>query len=294
MSNATEEFDRILDTCLDLVLRDGETVESCLSRYPEHADELGALLHIAVEARRALEYTPSGVSKTRARLTLLQAIERYEARRWWRRPRRALGALSGLFTGPSRWAAGATVAVLMVVMGGAGAVGASSNTVPGHPLYSVKRAVEQGRMFFTFDENARASLHAELADRRYKELHEVAEGGDERGVSELATEAHRSLLEVHKAVPWLRSLPTPRSGTRIYDSTDGGPVYLDMRARRHLRALMTRLQTDEVYHRDALLALMEEAPPRMRPEIRRVGQETRQGYGDLIRAIRDLMEAQNE
>lgn len=292
--NLEEEFDRILDTCLDLVLRDGETVEVCLRRFPQHADELDSLLQLALETRRVLEFTPSAVSKTRARLALHDAIYRYEARRWWRRPGRILSALSGLFAGPSRWAAGATVALLLVVMGGAGIVGASSNTVPGHPLYSVKRVVEQGRMLLTFDDNARARLYAERADKRFKELQEVAEEGDERQVNLLAIEAHRSLQNVHKAVPALRSLPTPRQGVGIPVPSSVRPIQLDIRTKRDLRALMTRLQTDEMYHREALRVLMEKAPSRMRPEIRRVGQETRQSYAELIQAIKDLVEAQNQ
>ena len=86
MNNVKEEFDRILDTCLDLVLSDGETVDVCLRLFPQYADELGSLLQIALDARRVLEFTPSGVAKTRARLVLRQAVDRYEARRWWRRP----------------------------------------------------------------------------------------------------------------------------------------------------------------------------------------------------------------
>ena len=294
MANVEEEFDRILDTCLDMVLRDGETVELCLRRFPQHADELGSLLQLAAEARRVLEFTPSAVSKARARLLLRDAIDRYEARRWWRRPGRSLGALSGLFAGSYRWAASATVAVLLVVMGGAGIVGASSNTVPGHPLYSVKRVVEQGRMLLTFDDNARARLYAERADKRFKELQEVAEGGDERGVSQLANEAHRSLQEVQKAVPALRSLPTPRQGVGIPVPSTVRPIQLDRRTRGHLRELITQLQTDEMYHREALRALMEKAPSRMRPEIRRVGQETRQSYAELILAIKTLVGAQDK
>ncbi len=294
MANVGKEFDQILDTCLDLVLRDGETVESCLRRFPQQADEMGSLLQVALDARQVLEFTPSSVSKTRARLMLSDAIDRYEARRWSRRPGRVLAALSGLFAGPYRWAASATAAVLLVVMGGAGIVGASSNTVPGHPLYSVKRVVEQGRMFFTFDDNAKARLHADLADKRFKELQEVAEGGDERSVSELAIEAHRSLQDVQLAVPALRSLPTSLQGIGTPVPSGVRPIQLDRRTQRDLRALITLLQTDEMYHREALQALMEKAPSRMRPEIRRVGQETRQNYVELIQAIKDLVEAQNQ
>ena len=179
-------------------------------------------------------------------------------------------------------------------MGGAGIVGASADTVPGHPLYSVKRVVEQGRMLLTFDDNARARLYAERADKRFKELQEVAEGGDERGVSQLANEAHRSLQEVQKAVPALRSLPTPRQGVGIPVPSTVRPIQLDRRTRGHLRELITQLQTDEMYHREALRALMEKAPSRMRPEIRRVGQETRQSYAELILAIKTLVGAQDK
>ena len=69
---------------------------------------------------------------------------------------------------------------------------------------------------------------------------------------------------------------------------------LDMRTKRHLLELITRLQTDEMYHREALRALMEQASSRIRPEIRRVHQETRQSYVEPIEAIKNLVEAQNQ
>ena len=40
----TNGFERALDESLDLILRDEQSVEACLRRYPEHAEEIAPLL----------------------------------------------------------------------------------------------------------------------------------------------------------------------------------------------------------------------------------------------------------
>lgn len=86
-------------------------------------------------------------------------------------------------------------------------------------------------------------------------------------------------------------MPLPILGIGTPIPSDVRPIQLDMRTKRHLQELITRLQTNEMYHREALRTLMEQAPSRMQPEIRRVGQETRQSYVELIEAIKNLVEA---
>ena len=86
------EFDHALDECLDRVLVNGEPVEDCLRRYPQHASELAPLLRLALETSKALDFKPSGAARARARLLLDAALARQQARqksrwRWPRLPR---------------------------------------------------------------------------------------------------------------------------------------------------------------------------------------------------------------
>ena len=51
MTTRNDELGQVLDICLDHVLRDGGSVESCLRRYPHYATELEPLLRLALETR---------------------------------------------------------------------------------------------------------------------------------------------------------------------------------------------------------------------------------------------------
>jgi hypothetical protein len=66
--------------------------------------------------------------------------------------------------------AAATILVLVL----AGATSAAASSLPGDPLYAVKRAGEDVRLAVTFDDVARTQLLSELTDRRLEELAEVA------------------------------------------------------------------------------------------------------------------------
>jgi hypothetical protein len=66
----------------------------------------------------------------------------------------------------------AAAAILVLVL--AGATSAAASSLPGDPLYAVKRASEDVRLALTFDDLARTRLLAELTDRRLEELAEIA------------------------------------------------------------------------------------------------------------------------
>jgi hypothetical protein len=66
----------------------------------------------------------------------------------------------------------AAAAILTIVV--AGATTAAASSLPGDPLYAVKRATEDVRLAFTFDDVARTQLLSELTDKRLEELAEIA------------------------------------------------------------------------------------------------------------------------
>jgi hypothetical protein len=65
----------------------------------------------------------------------------------------------------------AAIAVLLF----AGATSAAASSLPGDPLYAVKRATEDLQLALSFDGTARLHLLSELADRRLAELADVSE-----------------------------------------------------------------------------------------------------------------------
>ena len=199
----TNEFDQVLDECLDRVLAGGESVETCLQRYPGHASELATLLHLALESKRALGFTPSAAAKARARLLLQAAIARQETRKerrwhWPRLPRMA---------GAPRWAVSAAAVVILMGIGGSGIVAASSDSMPDEPLYPVKRAVEDARLVFTFSSDSKAQLHAKYADRRVAEIAVLSRKGKSHRVESSTADLDLHLRRVQRsAVP--EAVPT--------------------------------------------------------------------------------------
>ncbi|MBI3953981.1 MAG: hypothetical protein HY330_05660, partial [Chloroflexi bacterium] len=176
MSDA-RHLNRILDDCLDRVLFRGESVESCLARHPQQAAELEPLLRAAVLTRQALASQPQPEWKAQARLRLGQALEQHRrlaGRRGWAR---------GLWRSP-RWAAAAAAALVVALLAGAGSgtVAASASSVPNEPLYGVKRKAEAVRLFFSLGEDSKATVYADLADRRLVEMASMTEAGRPREV----------------------------------------------------------------------------------------------------------------
>jgi hypothetical protein len=68
----------------------------------------------------------------------------------------------------------ALAASVILVLVFAGATSAAASSLPGDPLYAMKRAGEDVRVALTFDDVARTRLLSELTDRRLEELAEVA------------------------------------------------------------------------------------------------------------------------
>src|SRR2546428_3649621 len=72
------------------------------------------------------------------------------------------------------WLRPALAAAVLAVFVGAGATSAAASSLPGDPLYAVKRASEDVQLALTFDDVARVQLLSEIADRRLAELAEIA------------------------------------------------------------------------------------------------------------------------
>ena len=305
---AANGFEHALDECLDLVLKDEQSVEACMRRYPEHADEMAPLLQLAQEVKSTLDFTPSAAAKTRARLLLQAAVARQQASRVgrWRWPWPGWLRL----TGPPRWAVGMATIVLVMAVGGTGAVAASSDSMPDQHLYPVKRAVEEARLVLTFSSNGRAQLHARFADRRVEEIAVLSRKGDSKRVSSLTTALDRHLRriqhsvfpdavpaiplrllegvtgrELQTPVPIVPGLAPPPTAAERGDESQrprreqARPRPLSPRAQRVMQALRNELMRGFVHQEQALRLSISEASDLDRRTLRytlRVLQEHRQ------------------
>lgn len=164
----SRDFEEILSICLDR-LQDGDTVESCLVSYPAYAGRLAPLLQMAdtLRAPEGPSMSAKGFRAGRARM-LAEAAE-LRAQRGRALPSRR----KGLWVGMRRLIA-ATVAgmlLLCLVLGaGAATVSAASNSLPGSPLYPIKRSTEDLLSSLAFTPRLEAQAHLAWAERRLDEI----------------------------------------------------------------------------------------------------------------------------
>jgi hypothetical protein len=177
-----KEFDNILDECLERIVLGGETLEQCLERYPEQADELKPLLETVLAVKEASAVEPRPDFKARARYQFRSALGEKAAPK--RRP---------FFGWLPRWATALSI-VLVVLLAGGGTVVAAANSMPDSILYPVKLATEEVRLAFTPSQLGKARLCSGFADERVAEIVYMAEKGDAEWV-EATTERLDDRLE---------------------------------------------------------------------------------------------------
>lgn len=162
-------FEDILSDCTERLLQ-GESVDQCLQRYPEQARDLEPLLRVAAAAREtaaAVEPRPDFKARTR-----------YEVQSRLRAAgRKTAAGKSPVMGWIPRWAVAAVSVVFVLLLAGTTTVAASSDALPGDPLYPVKTATETVQMKLTFSQEGKARLQARLAERRAWEMARLAESG---------------------------------------------------------------------------------------------------------------------
>jgi hypothetical protein len=100
----TNEFDMILDKCIDRLSR-GESLEKCLADYPEYKDQLEPLLKAMTETVAAYSFVPSPEAKRNARLRFYSELERRRQPSFWQRMARPRLA----------WVSTASILILLVI-----------------------------------------------------------------------------------------------------------------------------------------------------------------------------------
>lgn len=192
------DLEALLDECLQDMSTRGESIERCLQRYPQHARELAPLIQMADHIRKTSHPTLSAsATQTIERHLLKRATEIRQSRaklsRW---------PLPFSFRPLVTVAATLIVVLALVLAGGGGIVYASTDSLPGSPLYGVKRATEQVQLFLAPEGTRRAELHIKLAQRRLEEVQALVESKDqvdEEALTAIAEETELALKETEKA-----------------------------------------------------------------------------------------------
>jgi hypothetical protein len=101
----TEDFDRILDECIDRINR-GDNMADCLSDYPAYSDKLKPMLQSMHDVKKIYTFTPSADTKRAARQRFYAALGK----------RRQMTPVLSFFKVIPRPAVWATVAILVLAI----------------------------------------------------------------------------------------------------------------------------------------------------------------------------------
>lgn len=163
-------FASILDECIaDLAA--GYSLDDCLARYPTHADELRTHLLLA----QRLAATPRQAPRPGIQAASWQQFRaQAQDMRLGRRPRFNLNIRLGWM----RPVALAAALVLAVVLAGGGTIYAAQDVQPDSPLYPLKLASDDARLWFVFDEAHKAEILMDQSNDRMSEIRGMLRDGE--------------------------------------------------------------------------------------------------------------------
>ena len=177
------DFDSILDLCIERIAA-GESLEACLADYPEHANELEALLKIT-QSLYTLPLLNGAESAAQAGLQAM--VDKVDEAPlvlpfFSRNKTRFINFFEGIsktifFSKENlmlRKPLFATFLVLIALFAGTTMTAAAAqDALPGDALYAVKTSVEDLRLGMSWDTAAEAEQSLLLADQRLQEINEL-------------------------------------------------------------------------------------------------------------------------
>ena len=199
----------------------GESLDSCLRSYPEHAMELDLMLRTAFDVkRRANPIQPRPEFKYWSRVRL-QGVQDYMSRQTTEKKASPFNFRRNL--------AISVAGLLVFVIASSGTVAASNDALPGQPLYGVKTAVEQAQLAMAVSDVDKAVLYANLAGKRAHEIEAMARQGKSDYLISTAVKMDYQLEQAETYISKYQAatsagspamttaLPTDTSNTEGYD-----------------------------------------------------------------------------
>lgn len=246
-----KKLEQILDECLDRVVHQGESLESCLAQHPQHARELEPLLRAALAVQRASTIAPNPSFRTGARRHLLNSLRLREGKR-----------ARGLLPWAGRWVAVTIPALLAFLVSGA-TIAAASDSLPDEPLYPVKLATEQAQDIFIRTPESKAQFQARLAQRRNEEILEMTRKNKPRDIDRAARRLAGHLARMEAMANQM-------------EEEGKAPE------RAELRVI---LESYAMRQQAALEKALERAPEPARPALRRALERSQTGYEQAFRKL---------
>ena len=264
----SRQFDDALNDCLERIAR-GEDVMQCARRHSQLESELLPLLRVARATMRVAQsasYRPEAKAQGLGRLLHVLSQQGVPKRRRFSFP---------LWRPVARPVVVALAAVVVTLLAAGGTTLASSNSVPGEPLYWVKTTKESvSLLLIPRSDMDKAQVQARLASVRGQELRQLISRGRLQQAEGLVSRINHHLNE---SAAYARiNLPT--------DPIEM-PVELPPPAMTwQTQQFRADLERDGTALREGFLKLMENVPPGHRHQVQQFMRQSELGYRILIDA----------
>ena len=154
------------DQWLSRILEGETTLSEFLAQESKEAAQVADLLATAQEVHQLL--VPGGPSEAFAVASRARIMNRIRSKASVRARPRSRPLLSGLFLRPA-YALVAMILLVSLAFSGIGVASAAVESLPGDPLYGVKRSLESVRLGLAWSEENQALLFSEFVEERLAE-----------------------------------------------------------------------------------------------------------------------------
>ena len=182
----------ILEESLEAIEKGVLTRTQCLERYPEHRNELAALLDAALILRSAKIPAPNPVYFKAGKARLIAQIKQEQQVTIFDRWNNFIRAISPTSLKRQAVSLVLLVTLLFVILGG-GTVYASAHALPGDVLYPVKTAVENLQLVLAGEERD-SELNIQFTAVRVEEIETLLEAGREQDIDAAVQRFEENLL----------------------------------------------------------------------------------------------------
>ena len=163
-------YNKILDECIDLILYKNYTIQECLEKYPDLGPELSQDLQLSIKVKTELKLNIDEESKIKAKNILLDKFttqSSHKSRIFKIIPSKLSNNINPII---AKWSSFAAAILIFSTVGTTSLVSASSESNPDENLYPVKRVVENIRLRFTLDQEKKNELRLGYSHKRMNEI----------------------------------------------------------------------------------------------------------------------------